>query len=80
MFNTNHSLKTLRKEINTRHGLICLDYNCYNNLEDYELEYEVFDYHHGKQIFLDFIGQYNLKYSRNCPSKVKRLMDSLKDD
>src|SRR5699024_11480381 len=38
MFNTNHSLKTLRKEIYTPHGLICLDYNCYNNLEDYELD------------------------------------------
>ena len=55
MFNTNHSLKTLRKEIHTPHGLICLDYNCYNNLEDYELEYEVIDYKQGKKAFLNFI-------------------------
>ena len=77
MFNTNHSLKTLRKEINTRHGLICLDYNCYNNLEDYELEYEVIDYKQGKKAFLNFIKHYNLSYEHNCISKINRLINSL---
>lgn len=77
MFNTNHSLKTLRKEIHTPHGLICLDYNCYNNLEDYELEYEVIDYKQGKKAFLNFIEQYNLSYEHNCISKINRLINSL---
>lgn len=80
MFKTDCVLTTTRCEIKTTDGLICLDQSLYNGITDYELEYEVFDYHHGKQVFLDFISQYNLKYSRNCPSKVKRLMDSLKDD
>ncbi|MBS5587421.1 MAG: CYTH domain-containing protein [[Clostridium] spiroforme] len=77
MFNTNNSLKTLRKEIHTPYGLICLDYNCYNHMEDYELEYEVVDYTQGKQAFLKFIKQYNLSYKHNCISKIHRLINSL---
>ena len=77
MFKTDCFLTTLRKEIKTDNGLICIDYNQYNNYEDYELEYEVNDYLSGKQAFLDFISQYNLSYHSNCLSKINRLIKSL---
>lgn len=79
MFQTDCFLITKRCEIKTADGLICIDQSQYNGITDYELEYEVFDYHHGKQVFLDFIDKYDLKYQNNCPSKVKRLMESLKE-
>ena len=77
MFKTDCFLTTLRKEIKTPEGLMCIDYNQYNGHEDYELEYEVNDYLSGKQAFLDFIHQYNLTYHSNCPSKINRLIKSL---
>lgn len=78
MFKTDCFLTTLRKEIKTDKGLICIDYNQYNGHEDYELEYEVNDYLEGKQAFLDFISQYNLSYHHNCYSKINRLIKTLK--
>lgn len=77
MFETRYSLTTLRKEIITTYGLICLDYNNYNGIEDYELEYEVTDYSKGKQAFLNLINKYNLTYTKNCTSKINRLINSL---
>lgn len=79
MFNTSHSLTTKRYEIITPNGLICLDKNYYNNLVDYELEYEVTDYYLGKSAFLELVKKYNLNYIRNCPSKISRLLKSLED-
>lgn len=79
MFNTDYSLITNRHEMTTPGGLICLDENHYNNLTDYELEYEVTDYHLGKAAFLELIKKYNLNYINNCPSKVHRLLKSIKD-
>ena len=78
MFKTDCFLTTTRHEIKTPTGLICLDFNQYNGINDYELEYEVYDFHQGRQAFLDFIAQYQLSYTNSCPSKIKRLMDSFK--
>lgn len=80
MFITDHFLTTTRNEINTEYGLICIDYNQYNDLEDYELEYEITNYTLGKQYFLDFIKKYNLTYNTNCSSKITRLMKSLNNN
>lgn len=77
MFQTDYFLTTLRKEIKTSMGIVCIDYNQYNNHIDYELEYEVSDFQQGKQAFLDFIEQYHLSYKKNCPSKTVRLINSL---
>lgn len=79
MFITDYSLTTTRYEISTPDGLICVDYNVYNNIIDYELEYEVLDYKKGKQAFLDFISQYHLDYSRNCMSKINRVITSIQN-
>ncbi len=80
MFITDHFLTTTRNEINTEYGLICIDYNQYNGLEDYELEYEITNYTLGKQYFLDFIKKYNLTYNTNCSSKITRLIKSLNNN
>ncbi len=77
MFITDHFLTTTRNEINTEYGLICIDYNQYNDLEDYELEYEITNYTLGKQYFLDFIKKYNLTYNT---SKITRLIKSLNNN
>ena len=77
MFITDYYLTTIRHEIVTNEGLICVDFNSYNHLYDYELEYEVNDYQTGKQAFLDFIGQYNLTYEHNCMSKINRMLTSI---
>lgn len=77
MFDTSQSLTTIRTEITTKDGLICLDYNHYNNIDDYELEYEVTNYQQGKQAFLDFIKPYGLNYKIDCDSKISRLIQSL---
>ena len=79
MFITDYSLTTTRYEISTPDGLICVDYNVYNNIIDYELEYEVLDYKKGIQAFLDFINQYHLDYSRNCMSKINRVITSIQN-
>lgn len=77
MFKTDCFLTTLRNEVRTDQGLLCIDHNRYNNKEDYEIEYEVTDYDLGKKAFLDFIIPYNLTYQTNCPSKIARLIKSL---
>lgn len=78
MFKTDYSLTTTRHEIKTPFGLICLDENKYNNITDYELEYEVDNYNQGKLAFLEFIKNYHITYTKNAPSKIKRLMETLK--
>lgn len=75
--NTGYSLVTNRIDIKHPLGLISLDKNIYNNHCDYELEFEVLDYTAGKTAFLQFIKPYNISYSNNAPSKIKRLKLSL---
>lgn len=72
-----HYLKTERYDIETSEGVISLDKNEYNGIIDYELEYEVDDPINGKQAFLDLISNYQLSYESNCPTKIKRMRDSL---
>ena len=43
-------LKTIRYEANYLEGIICLDHNFYNNIEDYEIEYESNNFVYSKKI------------------------------
>lgn len=71
------SLTTHRYDIQLSEGTLSLDYNQYLNQEDYELEFEVYHEKEGFQRFLKIIKPYHLNYTKNCKSKIKRVLDSL---
>ena len=70
------SLKTHRYDIILPEGILSLDENTYCQKHDYELEFEVKDEQEGYQQFLNIIHQYGLDYTKNCPSKIQRVLAS----
>ena len=68
------SLKTHRYDIILPEGILSLDENTYCQKHDYELEFEVKDEQEGYQQFLNIIHQYGLNYTKNCPSKIQRVL------
>lgn len=73
-----HYLTTHRIDIPFQYGILSLDANEYNGIQDYELEFEVNDYQKGYQQFLDIITPFHLTYTENCLSKTRRMKASLK--
>lgn len=71
------SLTTHRYDIILPEGTLSLDENTYFNQKDYELEFEVNNEKAGYKKFLEIIKPYQLNYTHNCPSKIKRVLDSL---
>ncbi|MEG0277338.1 MAG: CYTH domain-containing protein [Coprobacillus sp.] len=71
------SLTTHRYDIQLKEGTLSLDHNQYLHLEDYELEFEVYEESTGYQRFLEIIKPYQLHYTKNCQSKIKRVLDAL---
>ena len=71
------SLTTHRYDIVLPEGVLSLDENHYFDCHDYELEFEVYDEKQGYQKFLDIIKPYQLHYTKNCDSKIKRVLDHL---
>ena len=56
------------------------DENEYNHHHDYEIEFEVEDYDQGLQAFKKIIQPYHLEYKQNCLSKIKRMLETLKNE
>ena len=54
---------------------ICADITSYENHIDYELEYEYIDNHDGISFFNHILNKINMKYEKNCPSKIARAMN-----
>lgn len=77
MLYPNYSLTTKRYDLPYLGGLMSLDHSKYLGVEDYELEYEVPDYHKGLQIFKEFLKPYGLTYTTNCHGKRHRIFDEL---
>lgn len=71
-------LHTERREIQTKIGLMALDYNVYAGLEDYELELEVTDAKQGKADFETFLKVNGIQF-KYAKSKVARFSATLKD-
>ncbi len=71
------SLSTYRYDFKLDYGVLSLDKNTYNGLCDYEIEYEVINHDAGLQQFLELASKYNIEYLKNCPSKIKRVIDSM---
>ena len=55
---------------------LCFDINEYNGITDYEIEYEQTCDHDGITVFNQILSQVNLKYEKNCASKIKRTLKS----
>ena len=73
----NYSLTTKRTDIILPLGLLSIDENQYLGTKDYEIEFEVTDYQKGKEAFLEIIKPYNIVYTTNCDSKIKRVLQAL---
>ena len=64
-------LTTKRAEVPYENGLLVLDKSFYGEVIDFELEYEVKDYHEGLKIFNDLLNKHNIP-TRPAENKIKR--------
>ncbi|NLC97072.1 MAG: CYTH domain-containing protein [Erysipelotrichaceae bacterium] len=72
------SSRTIRHLYKDEYGELCLDKNTYNNLIDYEVEYELFDPNNDKlEHFKNILKKCDIEYKENKNSKLKRFIDSL---
>lgn len=69
-------ITTKRYILKTKQAEICLDHTLFSHSQDYEIEYEYFEDHDGVKEFNEFLGQFGLHYTKNCPSKIARAMNS----
>lgn len=72
------SLTTYRAMIRSEFAEICFDKNHYNGIVDYEIEYEYKCDHDGLSVFQKILDPIGITYTENCPSKIKRAFDSIK--
>lgn len=72
-----YSLKTIRHDIPLRYGMLSLDENFYLDRHDYEMEFEINDEEQGPAQFQELLTRFDLTYTGNAPSKIKRVLDAL---
>ncbi len=70
-------LHTQRAIHRTPYAELCFDISTYNQITDYEIEYEYLCEHDGLQAFQDILKPIQVIYTKNCDSKIKRALDSL---
>ena len=70
-------LITTRYEFEYEQGLIALDYNEYNNLFDYELEYEGKSMDYCKSVISRLLNRLNIEFEFSKESKRKRAIQSI---
>lgn len=70
------TLTTYRALIPLPDGELCFDYNEYNGICDFELEYEFLHDHDGLTVFNDILKPVNLRYKKNCMAKIQRALIS----
>lgn len=68
-------LTTFRIDIKYKNGLLSIDKNTYNNVIDYEIEFEYDNYQKGLQIVQELFDILNIKFKENKRSKLLRAMD-----
>lgn len=67
---------TYRAVVETDKAELCFDINEYNQITDYEIEYEQTCDHDGVTEFNKILSRVGLVYTQNCASKIKRTLDS----
>lgn len=72
------SLRTIRYEKQLSTGLLVLDHSFYEDIEDYELEFEVTNAQQGLQDFKAILAQFQIK-SQPTPNKIKRLITHIEN-
>ena len=65
---------TYRAVVELEKAELCFDINEYNGITDYEIEYEQTAEHDGISEFNKILSQVNLRYEKNCASKIKRTL------
>lgn len=71
------SLTTIRYEKSYQDGLLCLDLNTYQDITDYEIEYEATSERKGREIFMQLLAPYHIFYTNNCLGKMTRAINAL---
>lgn len=69
-------LVTYRASIDLEYAELCLDVNLYNDIVDFEIEYEWKNDHDGRTCFNEILASAGLVYTSNCKSKVARCLES----
>lgn len=70
------TIETKRTVVDLENAELCFDISTYNNITDYEIEYEYKSEHNGKDVFNKILNQGCLTYTQNCYSKLKRALQS----
>ena len=65
------SLSTFRTYLPYKNGVLNIDKSTYCGVSDYEVEYSSKSYHQGREIFVNFINEYGIKYKKS-DKKIKR--------
>lgn len=73
------SLTTWRAMVCSEDAELCFDKSSYNGHQDFEIEYEYKREHDGLQIFQNILKPANIKYEKNCRSKIRRALDTNHD-
>ncbi len=68
---------TYRRQVDLKKAYLCLDENHYNNLIDYEVEYEEKEKHDGLNTFITILESANIVYHPNKLSKYLRATNKL---
>lgn len=69
------TLKTNRAVFESEYAELCFDINYYNDVVDYEIEYEFKKEHDGFNLFNAFLSKVDLTYEKNCKSKIQRALE-----
>lgn len=77
IFKETCSILTYRAKKITDVAELCFDINIYNNIIDFEIEYEYKLEHDGLTTFNNILKPINKLYEKNCLSKIKRALDSI---
>ncbi len=78
-FNLEGELITYRAIVETDLAQLCFDFNHYNNLIDYEIEYELKKDHDGLSSFKRILSQADIIYKPTYASKYVRCLNTLKE-
>jgi len=71
------TLNTIRHIYKDEHGEMCLDINKYNNIIDYEVEYELFNPEENHlNHFINLLKVCNITYVKNPLTKLQRLKNA----
>lgn len=74
------TLTTYRAVYDNGYAELCFDKNEYNGITDYEIEYEYKKEHDGLSFFQKILDEIDVKYEKNCISKIQRALQSIHYD